>query len=329
MKKIKRIMFAFITMAILMLTSCSVPCELNYTNSEGELVELNVKPTDDKEEVYEAINALGKIEDENIGEYKSVRISMDTLLLIKDDDNLIDFKLDAELEMNDQLNMYADLELKAKYDLNFGYGFTQAKEMYIDGDVYTDSENIYLDLDTKDNGSEVEMKNKMAFDEAQKMLGSLMGSFDFDETIPSFDSDITSIPSVDFSKYGETKEEILKFIEENNITIAKTSKSSITFKTSISGEELELDTDDTLDLFFEIDVKTMLPVSIKIEANKVMKALKEEEDLKKAKFEFEMEFEYGNFAIETLKESEKDDYVDFSDFTSGILGDSTLPTLPF
>lgn len=329
MKKIKRIMFAFITMAILMLASCSTPCELNYTNSEGELVELNVKPTDDKEEVYEAINALGKIEDENTGEYKSVRISMDTLLLIKDADNLIDFKLDAELEMNDQLNMYADLELKAKYDLNFGYGFTQAKEMYIDGDVYTDSENIYLDLDTKDNGSEVEMKNKISFTDAQEMLGGLMGGFDFSETIPSFDSNITSIPSLDFSEYGETKEEILKFIEENNITIAKTSKSSITFKISISGEELELDTDDTLDLFFEIDVKTMLPVSIKIEANKVMKALKEEEDLKKAKFEFEMEFEYGNFAIETLKESEKDDYVDFSDFTSGILGDSTLPTLPF
>ncbi len=334
MKKIKFFLLAFVFMATFSLASCEQACELEYTNEEGELVSLNVKPTEDKEEVYEAITALENVSTEEAEEYKSIRLSLDTLILIQDDENLIDLDLAANLEMNDQFEMYVNLDMAAEYDINLGYGMTQAGKMSIDGNIYTDSENIYFDLVTKEDGTKSEMKNKMAFTDAAAMLESLMGSFDFDSMLPDMDSTTSpdlgmDIPGLDFSEYGETKEEILAYIEENNITIASTSKTSITFKTSISAEELGVESDATLDILFGIDVKTLMPVSLEIDADALMKSLKEEEDLKKAKFNFKIELEYGNFEVKALKDSEKDDYTDYSDFTSGIFGDSAFDGLYF
>ncbi len=73
MKKIKLFLLAFIFTATLALASCSAPAELEYTNEEGELVTLNVKPTEDKEEVYEAITALESVSTEKEEEFKSIR----------------------------------------------------------------------------------------------------------------------------------------------------------------------------------------------------------------------------------------------------------------
>lgn len=336
MKKLKLFLLAFIFMATLTLASCNAPCELEYTNEEGELVTLNVKPTEDKEEVYEAITALEETASKNeVEEYKSIRLSMDALVLMQDDDNLIDLKLGANLEMNDQFAMYANLDMAANYDINFGYGITQAGDISIKGDVYKDEENIYFDLATKEDGTKSEMKNKMALADVAEMLQDLMGSFDFDSMLPDMDATVTSpdlgveIPNFDFSEIGETKEEMLAFIEENNITIAATSKSSITFKVGLSATELGLESDATLDVLFGIDVNTFMPISLEIDADAVMKELKEEEDLKKAKFNFKVELEYGNFEIKSLKDSEKDDYTDYSDFASGIFGDNGYGSLVF
>lgn len=335
MKKIKLFLLAFIFTATLALASCSVPAELEYTNEEGELVTLNVKPTEDKEEVYEAITALESVSTEEKEEFKSIRLSVKTSVLVEDDENLIDLELSSNLEMNDQFEMYANINMAAEYDINFGYGISQAGEMSVKGDVYTDSENIYFDLATKENGTKSEMKNKMALADVAGMLEGLMGSFDFDSMLPNMDSTVTSpdlgveIPDFNFSEVGETKEEILAFIEKNNITIAKTTKSSITFKAGVAASELGLESDATLDILFGIDVNTLMPVSLEIDADAVMKALKEEEDLKKAKFNFKVELEYGDFEIKSLTDSQKKEFTDYSELIPEIPTEDVFGSLYF
>lgn len=324
MKRMKFLLFALISMVTITLVGCNAPCEVEYTNEEGQLVTLNVKPTEEKEEVYEAINALDNISAEEIEETKSIKLNMNAVVLIEDEDNLIDVKLGTKLEMNDKAQIYANIDMAAKYDLNFGIGFTQSGDTAIAGDVYTDSNNMYFNLVTKEDGKREEMKNKMSLAEALERLESLASNFGFDSLLPDMGATYLessmNIPGLDISELGKNKEQALAYIEEHNIAIVATSKKTITFKVSLSGEELGMEADSAVDIIFGLDVNTLMPVSLEIDADEMMKTLKKEEGLKKAKFSFKMEIKYGDFEIKTLKDSEKDDYTDYSDVSDIISG---------
>lgn len=298
----KKILVLFMMLFTLFLSSCDSACSIETTDADGNVVTMDVTKTEDKEEVAKVISALSNVEVEEDETYTSTRATISSSMDFKGKNtyagNSFGYSAKVSLESNEEAQMHAGVDFSLKYALTSNEE-TLKNTISLEGDIYSDLENLYIKGTAKHNNGTLELKNKASITEIISGLEGMLGNVD--TMLPSVDTDMT-LPDL------STNEDILNFIEEYGITISSTTGSTITFKMNVAAKDLDetIESDAKLVIYVTLDIKKMLPVGFKIDASAMLDELKkEQQDIASIKFTFEVKLEYGTFEIETLSDSSK------------------------
>lgn len=306
MKKVFGILLLLVT---LFLTGCDSACVIETTDSSGTATVMNVSKTEDAEEVVKVISVLnGKkpLEDTDLG-FRAVKctakISLELIGKGEAKGNKILFHMNSSLEADiEEQEAFADVNLSFSYAEKTGTSTTN-EELSLKGTAYADALNAYVDGTLKYNGNSQTIKNRISMDEIKTIIGSMGNGSTLD--LEDFD-----LPDL------STDAQVKAFVEKYGITISATSKNTITFKASVPLDE-QADA-EAAELFLEMDVNTMLPKSLKLNASDAVNELVG--DSFSAKCLLELKFSYGDFKVKTLTDEQKSSYnvLPLDDFEFGL-----------
>ncbi|MDE5714679.1 MAG: hypothetical protein K2I42_00945 [Anaeroplasmataceae bacterium] len=302
----KKVFWIFLFAISFLFVGCDSECKLEYTNAQGEKEQMIVSKTQDAETIAQVLGVL--VENANQSDdFEAVKMNL---------------KMNVDFAAKDSNGNSGSLTMNANsvFELNFvNYDFYASANfsfalkdldttttMKANGKVYKESQNIYLDASYQEGSSKsVVLKYKMTLWQLLDMIEEIAGP---DDIFPELGDVLPDL---------STDEAVLEAIKEYNVAITSTSNSTITFK-------IELPIDESLpelkaNLYIVWDTKIGSLKSMKIEDDTILKTLvigkNEGVKVSKSKLLFELNFNYGNFKITTLNDSEKENFSTLPEFS--------------
>lgn len=308
----KKVVLLFLFFIILGFSSCSqqVPCVLEIINDDNTITNYEVSKTEDKQIIKEVLNKFADVKT-NVSSFNGVKVvskgNISGAVNILKDNKETNIKLDYETSLNLTINL-KDYLLEGSIEID-GKDETESDSLYLkqknnlSAELHNDDEFIYLDGILKFNNNKIMTKRKVDISSFTSQYKLLISTY------------------VDLIKYYNITsfiKDIDKFVDDYNVIIASTTKKSIIFRLEIDNVNSDLNFTNGLYIYVEVASSTLLPISIQIEADDLIKEILESEYLNKyanaqiivsnAKFKTELTIEYGNYSVEPLTQEEKEQF---------------------
>ncbi|MGM9969375.1 MAG: hypothetical protein ACI35S_03160 [Anaeroplasma sp.] len=315
MRKSKYFIFILLLISIFIVTGCDKNVCLNYIDHDtNEEVILEVKATEDKQEVAKVIYALNQIEIEK-KDVNSVFISMNADISMDDKSTEYNYSIKSNTEFGiDFLNM--DYYAKSDNDIVLAQS-KDSNNAELDCDIYGNMENVYINLrnikakDTKI----INEKYVFSLNSLIDLIQSYYPEFDFsEEKLVELKNKLNSFSFEKFIKdiKDNTDANIEDVCEALNISIISSKNDIINFSMDISIPNF--DNEARLSIVLGYNVKTGLPELIEFDGVQLLNNIINNDE-RIINFYFKKLYLVIDVKtlveIPTLKASEKEDYSKF------------------
>lgn len=312
MKKI----LCVITLFCFLLVSCNkkenniTPSELTIINQNGEEEVIEIKPTNDKEEIKLLFDELPNAK---LDTYRFSGVKLDlasnvcaSASVYKDNQEInidLDYKLEATVLTNlKKYRMNGNVKLNGSNKID-SIKYAEKNNVEVVADFTNDDSFVYLDI--------------------LYSLGVLDNTSHFKFDISEFSSEYkgTIVGAIDLLKYYNPISmipDLKDWIEEYHLSIVKTTKDSFVIRFEVPTSLV--DTQSLIYVDVEFSCSYLLPVSISIEANEFIKeALKqkyvqdyltEDVNISNLNVSFDLKIEYDIYSIIEIPEEKKNKYIE-------------------
>jgi len=229
MRNFKKLGLAlFVGVSAISLASCSSPCTIKTTDSDGKEVNMSVSPTTDTEEIAQVITALSEEETEEF-KYEMVVATVDARVKLATNKEKLDDKFKVTVKSSD-LATNVDILATGKNTVTttsiLGTETTNS-DLYVKANLTVQDNGVYASVSLS---SDATPYKTYASEEALKTLlakyvpGDAIG--EIDDVNPSDLGDLFASINKDVAI---TKENVEKFVSDYNVTITATTSDTITF----------------------------------------------------------------------------------------------------
>ncbi|MDE7100423.1 MAG: hypothetical protein K2O05_01045 [Anaeroplasmataceae bacterium] len=305
-----------ITLLCFLLVSCNkkendiTPSELTIINQNGEEQVIEIKPTNDKEEIKLLFDELPNAK---LDTYRFSGVKLDLASNISASSSVYKDNQEINIDLDYQLEASLMTNLK-KYRMSGNVKLNGSNK--VDSIKYAEKNNVEILADFTNDDSFVYL-------DILYSLGVLDNTSHFKFDISEFSSEYkgTIVGAIDLLKYYNPISMIPDFkdwIEEYNLSIIETTKDSfvIRFEVPTSLEDMQ----GMIYADVEFSCSYLLPTSISIDANEFIKEaleqkyiqdyLTEDVNISNAEVSFDLKREYDIYSIKEISEEKKSKYIE-------------------
>lgn len=305
-----------ITLFCFLLVSCNkkeniiTPSELTIINQNGEEEVIEIKPTNNQEEIKLLFDELPNAK---LDAYRFSGVKLDLASNISASASIYKDNQKINVDLAYQLEASLLTNLK-KYRMSGNVKLNGNNK--IDSIKYADKNNVEVMADFTNDDSFVYL-------DILYSLGIFDNTSHFKFDISEFSSEYkgTIVGAIDILKYYNPISmvpDLKDWIEEYNLSIVETTKDSFVIRFEVPTSLVDMQSLVYVDV--EFSCSYLLPISISIEANELIKeALKqkyvqdyltEDVNISNLNVSFDMKIEYDIYSIVEISEEKKDKYIE-------------------